>query len=277
MRLSVSIVSHGHGPVVLALVDQLAALPAPRPVRVLVTLNVAEPWLARQLSGQDWPFELVLIANAAPQGFGVNHNRAFARERQAGEPAAAFAVLNPDIVLRGNPFAGLLAALRQGGVGCVYPVQLDAQGVRQDHERRLPTPKRLGARTWARLAGGGRREVVPGVAPDWVNAAFLVLRCDAYDELSGFDENYRMYCEDVDLCLRLQLAGWRLVGVPNAVVEHMARRASHRNPRHLAWHARSLIRLWTSPTYAQFRASARAARSGGRVLDAGAQARAAAR
>ncbi|MCL1961520.1 MAG: glycosyltransferase [Desulfovibrionaceae bacterium] len=255
MRLSVSIVSHGHGPAVLALLHQLADLQTQRPERVLVTLNVAEPLLESQLSGQAWPFELALIANAAPRGFGANHNQAFARDRQAPAPAAAFAVLNPDIVLRGNPFAALLTALMQGGVGGVYPLQLDARGLPQDHERRLPTPARLGARAWARWAGRGCREVPPGAAPDWVNAAFLVLRGDVYGELGGFDERYRMYCEDVDLCLRLQLAGWRLAGAPGAVVEHAARRASRRDLRHLAWHARSLIRLWNSPAYARYRAS----------------------
>ena len=254
MRLSISIVSHGHGPAVLALVNQLAALPSPQPARVLVTLNVAEPWLARQLSAPVWPFELALLTHAAPQGFGANHNRAFARDRLAAQPAEAFAVLNPDIALRGNPFAALLPALMRDGVGGVYPVQLDAQGAPQDHERRLPTPARLGARTWARLAGRQRREVAPSEAPDWVNAAFLVLRADVYGQLKGFDERYRMYCEDVDLCLRLQLAGWQLVGVPQALVEHAARRASHRDPRHLAWHVRSLLRLWNSPAYARYRA-----------------------
>ena len=254
MRLSVSIVSHGHGPAVLALVNQLAALPPPRPARVLVTLNVAEPALADPLREQRWPFELALLTHAAPRGFGANHNRAFARDRLMPQPAEAFAVLNPDIVLRGNPFAALLPALLREGVGGVYPAQLDARGAPQDHERLLPTPARLGARTWARLRGRARREVAPGAAPDWVNAAFLVLRAEVYAALNGFDERYRMYCEDVDLCLRLQLAGWRLAGVPQALVEHAAQRASHRDPRHLAWHARSLVRLWNSPAYARYRA-----------------------
>jgi len=57
-----------------------------------------------------------------------------------------------------------------------------------------------------------------------------------------------MYCEDVDLCLRLRLAGWALVRVPVKVV-HAGQRNSRRKWRHLRWHVVSLLRLWRSPAY----------------------------
>ena len=38
-----------------------------------------------------------------------------------------------------------------------------------------------------------------------------------------------------------------------ASVIHAAQRASHCSGRHLAWHLRSLLRLWTSPVYASYR------------------------
>ena len=115
----------------------------------------------------------------------------------------------------------------------------------QDHERRLPTPARLLARYLLRR----KHEVGEGETPDWVNAAFLLLRREAYAEVGGFDERYHMYCEDVDLCLRLRGGGWRLARADAAVVEHAARRGSHRQWRHLGWHLRSLWRLWRSPAF----------------------------
>ncbi|RRD57215.1 glycosyl transferase [Comamonadaceae bacterium OH2545_COT-014] len=256
MRLSLSIVSHGHGAQVWPLLQALAALAPPRPARVLLTLNLPDAPLAAQVRAAAWPFELALLENAAPAGFGANHNRAFAHDQQRPAPGEAFAVLNPDLQLHGNPFAPLLAALAVPGTGCAYPHQCDAQGRPQDHERRLPTPARLLARY-----GRGRRAEVgadagDGAPPDWVNAAFLVLRAQAYAQIGGFDEGYHMYCEDVDLCLRLQLAGWQLRRADGACVTHAAQRASHRNLRHLAWHVRSLLRLWASPAYAQYRRQA---------------------
>lgn len=254
MRLSLSLVSHGHGSAVAMLLRQLAALDEPRPARVLLTLNRPELVLADSVRATSWPFELRLLENPAPLGFGCNHNRAFAQDQRSETPAAAFAVVNPDIGLLGNPFAPLLATLRtMPRVGCVYPMQLGVDGAPQDHERLLPTPARLLRRTIARALGRPVLEVRGGQPPDWVNAAFLLLRAEAFAAVGGFDEAYHMYGEDVDLCLRLQLAGWGLQAVPGARVEHAAQRASHRQPRHLVWHLRSLWRLWRSPAYRDFR------------------------
>ncbi|MGH9720527.1 MAG: glycosyltransferase family 2 protein [Bryobacteraceae bacterium] len=40
------------------------------------------------------------------------------------------------------------------------------------------------------------------------------------DEIGGFDDRFFLYCEDTDLGLRAQRAGWRCLYVPGAVVEH---------------------------------------------------------
>ncbi|MGD8397926.1 MAG: glycosyltransferase family 2 protein [Anaerolineae bacterium] len=40
------------------------------------------------------------------------------------------------------------------------------------------------------------------------------------DEIGGFDEAFFMYCEDVDLNWRAQLAGWRCWYAPDAIVYH---------------------------------------------------------
>jgi GT2 family glycosyltransferase len=46
----------------------------------------------------------------------------------------------------------------------------------------------------------------------------------------------------VDLCRRLRLRGYEIKLVPQACVTHEARRASRRDPRHMLWHARSMLR-----------------------------------
>ena len=248
MDITASIVSHGHGTQVLALLGDLARLAArgqPHPRRAIVTLNVPEPQLAAALAAGVWPFELQVRANPAPLGFGANHNRAFQLDGEGGG-SSLFAVLNPDLHLAANPFSALCAALdADPQAGLAYPLQVDAQGRRQDHERRWPTPARLLARHLLRR----RHEVSGGQAPDWVNAAFLLLRRPAFAAVGGFDEGFHMYSEHVDLCLRLRQAGWRLARADGAVVEHVAQRASRRQPRHLLWHVRSLLRLWRSPAW----------------------------
>lgn len=236
----VSVVSHGHGPTVQPLLYALAAgvqAGTSAVQRVVLTLNLPES--APVPPPQGWPFVLQTIHNARPAGFGANHNRALAR---AVEPFVC--VLNPDVVLAdGDPFAALVQAAGLLGTGCAYPAQVDAQGQLQDSERELPTPKAL----WRRRALGQRE-----VRVDWVNAACLVLPQPVWQQIGGFDESYFMYCEDVDLCLRVRLAGLALVRAP-VQIEHGGQRASHRRWTHLRWHVRSLLRLWRSPVYRQAR------------------------
>ena len=250
--ICVSIISHRHGDDVVRLLDELASLDKPELRRVILTLNLPEDELAAKLRQRAWPFELEIVENAVPKGFGANHNQAFALDARRGA-SEYFAVVNPDIRLRGNPFGALTRRLASGDarVGVSYPVQMAEDGRRQDHERLLPTPLRLARRY---LPGAPRREVHTGDRPDWVNAAFLLLRREAYASVGGFDEAYHMYCEDVDLCLRLQLAGWQLARVDEAVVVHDAQRASRRHPQHLGWHIRSLLRLWRSRAWRAWRA-----------------------
>ncbi|PJI99186.1 hypothetical protein CLU85_4028 [Acidovorax sp. 69] len=233
--LVVSVVSHGHGPLVQNLLNDLARLSAVTIVRVVLTQNLPEAEPEAPATG--WPFVLQVVRNKVPVGFGANHNRALAG---ATEPFVC--VLNPDVGLNGqDPFAALAQAAGQPGVGCAYPTQLDERGHLQDSERELPTPRAL----WRRRFLGCRETRV-----DWVNAACLVLPQAVWQAVRGFDEAYFMYCEDVDLCLRIRLAGWALVRVPVQVV-HVGQRASHRRWRHLQWHVRSLVRLWRSPVYGQ--------------------------
>lgn len=231
--LVVSIVSHGHGNRVHALLEKMGALSTGVVSRVVVTLNIPEPVPETPLGG--WPFALEVIKNAEPLGFGMNHNRAL-----SGASEAYICVLNPDIgLIDKDPFAALMLQAAQPGVGCAYPQQVDEQGVVQDSERELPTPQAL----WRRRMLGRREARV-----DWVNAACLVLPRPVWRSLGGFDEGYFMYCEDVDLCLRLRKAGWALASVPVQVV-HIGQRASHRRWNHLRWHVTSLLRLWCSPAY----------------------------
>jgi GT2 family glycosyltransferase len=53
-----------------------------------------------------------------------------------------------------------------------------------------------------------------------IKGACLLLRKDALDQVGLLDEDYFMYTEEVDLCLRLAQAGWQLWWVPQAEVIH---------------------------------------------------------
>ncbi len=251
LGIDVSIVSHGHGAMVLDALECLgSSLKAARvPVRVWLTLNFPEPDLESGAASRPWPFALTILRNERPSGFGANHNQAFYQSRATGG-GGWFVVMNPDIFWPEDA-SGFWRSLGRDGawpadVGLVCPEQVDAAGRRQDYARKLITPWGLVlrvARALLGLAPSGTSDSVEDA--DWVNGACVAFRSEAFAQVRGFDERFFMYCEDSDICMRLQMAGWRMEG-STATVVHDARRNTRRSARHLTWHARSILRLWTT-------------------------------
>lgn len=247
VKVSFSVVSHGHGEHVLTLLDSLvtSGLLTQNPnCEVLLTLNVPEPELKLRVEQRSWPCRLIWVENFVPQGFGANHNQAFSHA--SGD---IFAVVNPDITFMPAAFHGVDLDGHEA-CGVWVPRQVDKEGRTQDNCRKLMTPWSLLVRTALRLGGV---QHLPGAVTsveqaDWVNGACLFFPREVYQVLGGFDERYFMYCEDADLCLRLQLKGWRMQPAPFTVV-HDAQRNSLRPGKHLRWHVTSLLRFWCSSAF----------------------------
>ena len=75
--------------------------------------------------------------------------------------------------------------------------------------------------------------------------AYLLLRREMLDELGGFDEGYRLYCEDTDLCYRALKTGWERWYVPQAVAQHrhIAVTDNRFFTRYTLWHWRGIGRF----------------------------------
>ena len=79
---------------------------------------------------------------------------------------------------------------------------------------------------------------------EWVSGTAMLVRRTAFEEVGGFDEDYFMYVEDVDLCWRLRKAGWDVRYAPTAGVVHAIGGSSEARPlRMIAAHHRSLLRF----------------------------------
>ncbi len=79
---------------------------------------------------------------------------------------------------------------------------------------------------------------------DWISGTFMLLRRDRFVAIGGFDEQYFMYVEDVDLCWRLRQAGDRVAFEPAARVIHTIGGSSEHTPyRMIVEHHRSLYRF----------------------------------
>lgn len=79
---------------------------------------------------------------------------------------------------------------------------------------------------------------------DWLSGAFLVVRRSVFEELGGFDEDYFLYFEDQDLCLRGREKGYKAYYFPSVVIEHQVGASMKKNPRALIERYRSELIFW---------------------------------
>ncbi len=160
------------------------------------------------------------------------HNIGFGQANNIGGRLATGEVLffiNPDTVWQqGNP-RGLLAAFRFRPQALFGMALTDASGVREIWSAgAFPTLARiLWANVFPKLLN--RPWQAQWVTQtDWVSGAALAIRRDFFQTLQGFDTDYFLYFEDVDLAHRaIVQGGW--VGVyPFIQLQHMGGR-SHEN------------------------------------------------
>lgn len=221
---------------------------AAMPVHVVVVDNASGDGSPEMLRAE-FP-EATLIVNPDNRGFGQANNRGFA----AGDEPLIL-LLNSDAELTPEALPALVDALRQhpqaGVVGArlVFP-----DGRFQASYNRFP---RLAHDALA-LAGLARHFLGPRYPSaserqshsprkvDWVGGACMLLRRQALNQLPGapgFDPDYHMYSEEMDLCKRISDAGWAIRYAPEAVVIHHGGQSTRQRPLdqpRLLWESRLL-------------------------------------
>lgn len=55
---------------------------------------------------------------------------------------------------------------------------------------------------------------------EWLSAACILVRREAFLEVNGFDERYFLYSEETDLCARWRTAGWSVRWTPDLRARH---------------------------------------------------------
>lgn len=140
-------------------------------------------------------------------GFGTANNEAMA---QVKTPLAL--MLNPDCDIKPEALQILVDVLaRYPSAGIVAPQSWRANQTPQKcyrpafYEPPLKTPYRLADGT---------------CSAQWLNGCCLLTRVHAFREIGGFDENFFLFYEDDDLCLRMRKAGFECLLEPGASAWH---------------------------------------------------------
>jgi GT2 family glycosyltransferase len=190
---------------------------------------------------------LDVVRNEGNPGFAVACNQGAA---PGDAPWILF--LNPDCLLAPDTLERLLRlAAATPAVGLWGADVRDAGGRPEPAARRRdPTLARSLAQLGglARLAGAEGLHLAPDPAQpahpvDAVSGAFMLLRRPLYASLGGFDQGYRLHCEDLDLCRRVRAAGATVAVAEGIEVVHLKGSSSRRRPLFVTWQkARGMAR-----------------------------------
>lgn len=240
--VSAVVVSHGHARELATLLPLLA----PQVDELVVVAN-----LPGSVPGA-LPANSRVLENVAPMRLAANVNLGVAATRGAWVVYA-----NPDVVPAPEAVASLLAfgeARERCGIagpriewpdGSWQPTRRRFPTVRGTLVRRTPLRRLFPPLERQRAHYHLDEDVDEPVEADWLLGAFLLMRRTMLDELGGWDEGYRHYVEDIDLCYRAAQAGWERWYLPAARVTHDWARVTDRRflSRHTLWHARSMARF----------------------------------
>ena len=157
-----------------------------------------------------------VVERGASGGFAAAVNAGLA----AVAGCEAVALVNTDVALAPDWLARTVAALEAepaAGSVATKMVAMDDPATIDDAGDALRRDGVCEQRGRGRRDAGGRFDVAGDVWGACAGAALY--RRSALDAVGGFDESYGMYLEDVDVALRLRLAGWTCRYEP-AVAQH---------------------------------------------------------
>jgi GT2 family glycosyltransferase len=239
--VSISVVSHGQIALIANLLKDVELNCLETSIELILTLNIEEilPFMSDKFA-----FPIKVIRNANPMGFAANHNQAFTHAT-----GQYFCVLNPDVGFDKDPFPPLLACLKNSSVGVAAPVVLGEGGEIEDSARHFPTPLKIICKALGKCKGSDYLIGAQTIYPDWAGGMFLLFSRAVFEKLSGFDQRYFLYYEDVDICARLRLLGYEVALCPQSSVVHHAQRSSHRSLRYFRWHLTSMMRFFFMPVF----------------------------
>lgn len=163
-------------------------------------------------------------------GFAAACNRAAAQSR-----SDVLAFINPDVILEPGSIVRLADALRTAPPPAIVGGDLRDESGRPERGSRRD---RLTLwRAFTSFSGLSRLERAAPMLRDFnrhtdplpsqpvavgaVSGALLVIGREDFARLGGFDEGYFVHVEDLDLCRRAELAGWRVMFAPGPHGVHL--------------------------------------------------------
>tara|TARA_Y100000389_G_scaffold196830_1_gene230378 strand:+ start:1406 stop:2119 length:714 start_codon:yes stop_codon:yes gene_type:complete len=228
--ITVSIISHKQLLIINKLLEELINK---SDVRIILTININEDESAiKKYIHHD---RLFIIRNSKVKGFGENHNHAFSLSN-----SKYFLILNPDVEIEPSIIYELADILDITNSRLISPLSVTNHGFYNDNARKFPSILTPFKRLFNKKSEYGFEEnKVYDV--DWISGMFMLFESSLFHEIGGFDENFFLYYEDVDICKRITLINEKILLTSQFKVKHHGARESSKSLKYLLIHIRSMI------------------------------------
>ena len=202
-------------------------------VEILIVDNASEDNSVKKLQQHFSTDKRILpLFNIENKGFSVACNQAVL---QASGHYLLF--LNPDCLIKKETLSQMLEHMgKLNNIGLIGCLIRNRDGTEQAGCRRnTPTPWRSVVRMLHlsklfKLENVNKHQDALPEQPidvDAISGAFMLTNTANYKAVGGFDEGYFLHCEDLDLCMRYRLQGFRVVFVPDVEIIHYKGGSSH--------------------------------------------------
>ncbi len=171
--------------------------------------------------------DVLFIRNERNEGYARANNQAF--ERATGN---YFLLLNPDTELKKGSLDALIGFMDSHPDAGAAGAKLVRPNGELDHScRGFPTPFALASEYFFLSRLFPRSKLFGSYRMTWFGydrvmevdqpmASCLIVRKSAFEQIGPFDERFPIFFNDVDWCVRLKKAGWKIYFVPDAEVLH---------------------------------------------------------
>lgn len=244
--LTASIVAY-HNP--LAELQRVVNCILASPIDILYIIDNSSNDSLRELAGGSNRIRYIHSENL---GFGVGHNIAIGEICEKG--SKYHVVINPDVYFTEGVIESLTKYMDQHTeIGLIMPKVLYPDGEMQYLCKLLPTPRDLLIRRFLfgskmekkrnlryelRFADYNNIMAVPSLS-----GCFMFFRTETLAKVRGFDEQYFMYLEDLDICRRIgQIAD--TVYYPLVHIYHAYEKGSYKNLKLMKYHITSAIKYF---------------------------------
>jgi len=195
---------------------------------------------------------VLFIDSKENKGFGAGHNMA---ENFCNE-SKYHLILNPDVIVNKNTLYQIIDYMNANTrIGVISPKILNSDLTFQYSNKRYPTLIALILRRIFKSDDTNipyfKRKLdyyllkdidhAKDFDPPLLSGCFMVFQREVFRAISGFDENFFLYFEDFDICLRVKEHGYRVSYLSSASCIHLWERGNSYKTKHAYNLVKSMI------------------------------------